>query len=144
MANVAIGVAYADQDIINSANVLANASTGQLGYNTGGAGVAPASVTQGTSKSTGVTINAAAGQIVTNAASLAATTAVSFTVTNSQVAATDVVLATIASGATAGAYSVFVDAVAAGSFRVSLYNRTGGALAEALTLNFALVQISQQ
>jgi len=144
MANVAIGVAYADQDIINSANVLANSTTGQLGYNTGGISIAPATVTQATSKSTGVTINASAGQIVTNAASLAATTSVSFTVTNSQCAAADIPLVTIASGATAAGYSVFVDAVAAGSFRVSLYNRTGGALAEALTINFALVQISQQ
>lgn len=98
-------------------------------------------VTQATSKATGVQIDRMCGQITMNAASLAATTSVSFTVTNSEVDADDLVVANIQSGATASSYSVAVDAVAAGSFRVHLRNLTAGALAEALVLNFGIIKV---
>lgn len=96
-------------------------------------------VTQATDKSTGVTIDRASGTITLNAASLAAAAEVSFTVTNSKVKATDVPVVAIASGATAGGYTIAVDAVAAGSFRVSVGNVSAGALAEAIVLNFVIV-----
>ena len=57
-----------------------------IGYPRGGA------VTQATSKSTGVTLNKPCGAITMHNASLAGDAEVSFTVTNSEVAATDVVL----------------------------------------------------
>ena len=114
----------------SSGNVLATSSG--IGYGTGAGGT----VTQATSKSTGVTLNKACGQITMNAASLAASTAVSFTLTNSTIAATDQPDVSIASGATAGAYVAVVDAVSAGSCRISLRNLTGGALAEAVVMNF--------
>jgi hypothetical protein len=107
-----------------------------LGYATG----AGDSITQITSKSTGVTINAPCGQIVTHDESLSANTAATFTVTNSFVAATDVVICHRASGGTAGQYDIRVDAVAAGSFNVTILNGSGGALGEALTLNFAIIK----
>ena len=56
------------------------------------------SVTQATNKSTGVTANTATGVITLNNAALAAAAEVSFTVTNSEVAATDVVVVNHASG----------------------------------------------
>ena len=96
-------------------------------------------VTQATSKSTGVTLNKLCGQITTHNAALAAAAEVSFTVTNSTVKATDVVVACIASGATAGAYAVTVDAVAAGSFRISLSNQSAASKSEALVLNFVVL-----
>jgi hypothetical protein len=99
-------------------------------------------VTQATSKATGVQIDRMCGQITTHAASLAATTSVSFTVTNAEVDADDIVVANIQSGATASSYSLDVDAVAAGSFRVQLRNVTGGALAEALVINFGIIKVS--
>lgn len=110
--------------------------TDSLGYVTGAGGT----VTQLTSKSTGVTLNQPCGQIVTHDESLAANTAATFTVTNSFVAATDVVICHRASGGTASQYDVRVDAVAAGSFNVTVLNGSGGALAEALTLNFAVIK----
>jgi len=62
MANTqAIGVAYLDQDIIDATYSLVNSVSGQMGYTTGSPSTAISSVTQLTSKSTGVTINAAAG-----------------------------------------------------------------------------------
>jgi len=56
------------------------------------------------------------------------------------VAATDVVYACIASGATAGAYNVQVDAVAAGSCRISISNLSSGSLGQALVLNFVVIK----
>lgn len=107
-----------------------------LGYGVGAGG----SVTQATSKSTGVTLDRACGKIVTHGAALAANTAVSFTLTNASIAATDTVIATAASGATAGAYQVQADAVAAGSCRISIRNLTGGSLAETIGINFAVIK----
>src|SRR4249919_35449 len=98
------------------------------------------SATQATSKSTGVTLDNMCGQITMNAASLAATTSVSFTATCANVDADDTVNINIASGATTGSYMLVVDAVAAGSFRVHLRNLTGGALAEALVLNYSIIK----
>lgn len=95
-------------------------------------------VTQGTSKSTGVTVNAASGTITMHNASLAAAAEVSFTVTNDKVKATDVPCIAIKSGATAGAYSISVDAVADGSFQISISNLTAGALGEAIVINFVI------
>ena len=107
-----------------------------VGYSTGTGGV----VTQATDKSTGVTLNKRCGQITMNSASLSAAAEVSFTLTNSVIAATDVVLVSIASGATAGAYSVQCDATAAGSCRISVGNRNAGSLGEAIVLNFVVIK----
>ena len=118
-----------------SGNVLVN-SSGGLGYGTGSGGT----VTQITSKSTGVTINKTNGQIVTHNANLTAGNTASFTVTNSTVAATDTVIVHLASGGTAERYNILVDAVSAGSFVVTIHNYSVGALAQALTLNFAVIK----
>jgi len=107
-----------------------------VGYSTGTGGT----VTQATDKSTGVTLNKRCGQITMNAASLAAAAEVSFTLTNSVIAATDVVMVSIASGATAGAYSIQCDATAAGSCRISVGNRNAGSLSEAIVLNFVVIK----
>ena len=107
-----------------------------MGYSTGTGGT----VTQATDKSTGVTLNKRCGQITMNAAALSAAAEVSFTLTNSTIAATDVVMVSIASGATAGAYSVQCDAVAAGSCRISVGNRSTGSLSEAIVLNFVVIK----
>lgn len=97
-------------------------------------------VTQATSKATGVQIDRMCGQITMNAASLAATTSASFTVTNAEVDADDLVVANLSSVATASSYMLAVDAIAAGSFRVHLRNLTGGALAEAVVINFGVIK----
>jgi hypothetical protein len=56
------------------------------------------------------------------------------------IATTDVVYACIDSGATAGAYSVTVDAVGAGSCQISVRNNTAGSLSEAIVLNFVVLR----
>ena len=112
-------------------------SSGKLGYATGTGGT----VTQATDKSTGVTLNKLSGQITMNGAQLNRNTGVSFTLTNSFIAATDVVVVNIASAATANAYVLTVDAVAAGSCRIHLHNILSGSdLSEAVVLNFVVIK----
>jgi hypothetical protein len=112
-------------------------SGGSLGYAAGAGGA----ITQATSKSTGVTLNKVCGKITMNAAALAAAAIVEFTVTNSQVANSDTVNLNLASGATTStAYRYWISAVAAGSFKVCVENRSAGSLSEALVLNFAVIK----
>lgn len=112
------------------------AVSGLLGYNTGAGGT----VTQATSKTTGVTLNAQSGQITMNNASLGAGAEVVFTVTNSFVSATDVIIVNVGSGATTNDdYVVGVGAVGAGSFDIYVGNVSAGALTDALVLNFAVI-----
>jgi hypothetical protein len=106
-----------------------------FGYGSGAGGV----VTQATSKSTGATLNTRCGTITMNAAQLAANTTVSFTLTNNQIAATDVVVLNHASAGTAGAYTLNAQA-AAGSASINVRNVTGGALSEAIVIRFAVVK----
>ena len=105
-------------------------------------GIGPAgygTVTQGTSKTTTVVVNAKAGVVTMHPASLASSTSVNFTMTNSAISATDVVVANCGVGGTAGSYQLNTLSAGAGTaiFRVS--NITGGALAEALTINFVVI-----
>lgn len=109
--------------------------TGGLGYGTGSGG----SIAQATSKSTGVTLNKTNGQITLNSASLAADTAVSFTLTNSTISATDLIVLNHVSAGTFGAYMIDGRA-AAGSATIVVRNLTAGALAEAIVIGFAVVK----
>jgi hypothetical protein len=114
-----------------SGNVIVT-STGGLGYGTGSGGT----VTQVTSRTTGVTLNKTNGAItLVSAAGLA--TFQSFTVTNSTVAATDVVHVTQKSGT--DLYQIFVTATAAGSFRIT-FATTGGVTIEQPVFNFAVIK----
>ncbi len=127
-----IGVAFLDQDIIGAQYVL---SGEQLGYTSDAQGT----VTQATSKSTGVTLNKSAGQITTNNAALASATNVTFTLTNSFISANDVLILNVGSGATAGAYNCWVSSLSAGAVTITLRNISGGSLSEAVVINFALI-----
>jgi hypothetical protein len=109
---------------------------GGIGYGTGSGGA----VTQATSKSTGVTLNKSTGSITMNGAALNATTSVSFVLTNSLIAATDVVNVAIKSGATLASYFVQVDATAAGSCTITVRNYTAGNLSEAIVMSFAVLK----
>jgi hypothetical protein len=80
-----------------------------------------AAVTQATSRATGVTINAPAGQITMDATSLAAGAEASFVVTNSFVTATSVPVVALATVGT-GSPQVYVSTVAAGSFTITITN----------------------
>jgi hypothetical protein len=134
MANSkSIGVAFLDQDIIGADYIYA---VGEIGYGAAGQGT----VTQATSKSTGVTLNKSAGQITMNGAALAGATAVSFTLTNSTISTKDVIILTIGSGATATAYTAYVSSMAAGSAVITLRNLTAStSYSEAVVINYAII-----
>ena len=97
-------------------------------------------VTQATNKSTGATLNTESGQITMNNAALADAAEVSFTVTNSKGAATDVVVACHGSAGTAGAYIVSANGIAAGSFKITVSNVSGGSLSEAIVINYVALK----
>jgi hypothetical protein len=127
-----IGVAYEDQNIVGADRILTDS---ELGYTAAAQGA----VTQATDKSTAVTLNKSAGRITMNAASLGATTNVSFTLNNSLISSNDTLILTISSGATIGAYNCWVNSLTAGTASITLRNTTGGALAEAVIINYSLI-----
>lgn len=99
-------------------------------------------VTQATNRSTGVTLNAPAGQITTDATSLAAGAEATFVVTNSFVSAKSVVVICAASGQTAGTSIPVVTAVAAGQFSITLTNlHASTADTGAMVINFAVIDV---
>jgi hypothetical protein len=112
-----------------------NLNTDKAGYITGDGGT----VTQATSKSTGVTLNKRCGQITLNAAALAANTTVSFTLTNNTIAATDLLVLNHVSAGTAGSYALNAQA-AAGSVSINVRNITAGSLSEAIVIGFAVIK----
>jgi len=108
---------------------------GKQGYNTGSGGT----VTQATSKSTGVTLDKTNGSITMDAANLNADTTVSFTLTNSTIEAGDILVMNHISGGTAGSYTLNAQS-AAGSASINVRNVTAGNLAEAIVIRFAVIK----
>lgn len=104
----------------------------------------PAAVTQATNRTTGVTLNSLTGQITTNATSLAVETAAAFTVTNNKVGANDIIVLSQKSGANSGDTDVYVSAVAAGSFQITVANNNvaaGTAETGAIVISFAVIKV---
>jgi hypothetical protein len=112
-----------------------NLNTDKAGYVTGEGGA----VSQATSKATGVTLNKRCGQITLNGASLAAATTVSFTLTNSTIVATDIVVLNHVSVGNLGDYALNARA-AAGSATIAVRNLTAGSLSDALVVGFAVIK----
>ena len=115
-------------------NISNNGGTGRIGYATGAGG----SVTQLTSKSTGVTLSKQSGQITMDGAALAASTTVSFTLTNTILQSTDVLILNHAGTGTAGAYLLNAQVVG-GSASINVRNVTLGSLSEAIVIAFIII-----
>lgn len=115
--------------------IVSTSPTAGIGYATGAGGT----VTQATSKATGATLSRVSGAITMNAASLAAGAIVSFVLTNTAVAAGDVLVLNHISGGTVGSYTLNAQC-AAGSATINVRNNTAGALAEAIVIEFALIR----
>lgn len=112
--------------------LVSTGATAGIGYATGAGGT----VTQATSRTTGVTINKTTGAI-TLVSAAGSTTPASFTVTNSAVAATDVVVLSQKSGT--DKLSLDVTAVGAGSFEIT-FNTKSGTTTEQPVINFAVIK----
>lgn len=127
----ATGTSLAATGLISSSSPSAG-----IGYATG----AGSTVTQLTSKSTAVTINAICGAITTHNASLSTNAVVAFTVNNTSCAAADTPFVALKSGDAAQGYIITVTAVAANSFEIQIFNATGGNRTDALVINFSILK----
>jgi len=117
---------------LTATGLIKSSGTAGVGYATGAGGA----VTQITSRTTGVTLDKTTGAITLFSAAGSATAA-TFTVTNSTVAATDVIILNQKSGT--DLYDLMVTAVAAGSFNIT-FRTTGGTTAETPVFNFAVIK----
>jgi hypothetical protein len=117
---------------LTATGTIVSTGTAGVGYATGAGGT----VTQATSRTTGVTLNKTTGAITLFSAA-GTTVAATFTVTNSTVAATDVIILNQKSGT--DLYDLMVTAVAAGSFNIT-FRTTGGATTETPIFNFAVIK----
>ena len=131
-------VTISDAGALAAASSIKSSSTSAgIGYATG----AGSSVTQATNKTTAVTINTVCGQIVTNNAALAAGAEATFTVNNTSIANTDVIIANHTTGGTNGAYLVQCTNINGGvSFSMTITNLSAGSLSEAITINYAIIK----
>lgn len=114
------------------------AAEGQtIGYQ--GAAGTGGTVTQATNKATGVTLNKPVGEITLNNASLAAATTVNFTLTNSYIGNTDLLILNQTSTANAGGY--YFNAICnAGNAQISVRNITAASASDAVVLRYAVVK----
>lgn len=124
-------LAFQSAEAVSVGFIRSNAVTGS-GYALGAGGA----ITQATSRTTGVTVNAACGAI-TLVSAAGSTSPASFTVTNSSVVATDVIILSQKSGT--DKYVLLVTAVGAGSFEITAYT-TGGTTTEQPVINFAVIK----
>ena len=115
-----------------SSSALSTSATGGVGYGTGAGGA----VTQATSRTTGVTLNTASGDI-TLVSAAGSTTWQTFTVTDSAVAATDTIHVVQKSGT--DKYQIAVTNVAAGSFQIT-FATTGGTTTEKPVFHFNVIK----
>jgi hypothetical protein len=130
--SVASSGAISGTSITGTTTILSSGATSGIGYATGAGGT----VTQITSRVTGVTLNKACGAITLVSAAGSATWS-SFTVTDSAVAATDVIIANQKSGT--DIYMLTIHAIAAGSFVLSSAT-TGGTTTETPVIQFCVVK----
>lgn len=127
---------YARTIAVNAKADLAGALfSGAVGYAAG----AGSTVTQNTNKSTGVTLNKLTGEITLNNAALAAATIVSFTLTNSTITATDVIILNHVTTGTRGAYTLNAQC-ANGSAVIYVRNNTAGSLGEAIVIRYVVIR----
>jgi len=125
--------ALTPSSVASTGAVTSSSATAGVGYATGAGGT----VTQITSRTTGVTLNKVCGNIVLVSAAGSATP-FSFTLTNSAIAAGDVVVISQKSGTDLYTTQV-VTAVAAGSCQITLANASGTTV-EQPVFNFAVIK----
>ena len=108
-----------------------------MGYRAGAGGtVAQGS---GSGKATTVVLDKASGEITMDGAALAAGTTVSFVLTNSSIAGTDLIVLNHVTTGTFGSYTLNGRCLA-GSAGIDVRNVSGGSLSEAIVIRFALIK----
>jgi hypothetical protein len=116
-------------------SITSSSATAGIGYRTGAGGT----VTQLTSKSTAVTLNTVTGEITMNSAQLSGDSTVSFTLNNSAIGNTDVIILNQVGGGNIGLYA-FNGACNTGSAQISVHNMTNTNRSDAIVLRFAVIK----
>lgn len=128
-ANVTAG------NILSSGAITSNSATAGVGYRTGAGGA----VTQLTDKSTAVTLNTITGEITMSGVQLSGDATVSFTLNNSSIANTDVIILNQVSDANIGFYS-FNGKCNSGNAVVSVHNITNTNRSDAIVIRYAVIK----
>jgi hypothetical protein len=118
-----------------AATGVVTSSGGGVGYATGAGGT----VTQSSSRTTGVTLSKLCGNITMFSAAVAAQANSSFVLTNTLIAATDYVLVQHISATNGGAWTISTVA-AAGSCTIIVRNVSTASITEATPLRFAIIK----
>lgn len=118
--------------IDTSGNVLLTSGTGALGYGTGSGGT----VTQLTSKTTGVTLNKPSGLIITSNSALAAGATAEFQFNNSLISSSDMLIASLSTSS----YNVFTSVGYNGFCFIRVINNSGSSASSALNIYFELIK----
>lgn len=119
---------------IGTAAAILSSSAG-IGYKTGAGGT----VVQATSRATGVTLNKICGTITMFSAAQDTDVAVTFTLTNSLIAAGDFILIEHISATNGGGWQFSVVA-GAGSATITIRNVTAASITEATPLRFTIIK----
>lgn len=127
--------AISGTSVTGSGAIKSSSATGGVGYATGSGGT----VTQTTDKSTGVTLDKACGTITLASGSIGNLNTATFTLTNSAIAAGDLLVLNHVSGGTAGSYALNAQC-AAGSASMNVTNISGGSLNEQPVIAFAVIK----
>ena len=118
---------------VDGAGGIVSTGVGKIGYSAGG------TVTQATDKTTGVTLNTVSGEITMNGAQLGGDSTVSFTLTNSTIANTDVMILNQVGGGNVGLYS-FNAVCNSGSASISVHNLTNTNRSDAIVLRYVVIK----
>lgn len=122
--------------LASSGAVTSSSATAGVGYATGAGGT----VTQATNKTTGVTLDKVCGTIQLAAGNIASQAVATFTLTNSAIAAGDLLVLNHVSGGTAGAY-LFNAQCGAGSASINVTNVSGSGKNESdVVVRFAVIK----
>jgi hypothetical protein len=122
-------------NLLSNGSITSNSATAGVGYRAGAGGA----VTQLTNKSTEVTLNTITGEITMSNATLGGDTTVSFTLNNSAIANTDVIILNQVSDANIGFYS-FNGKCNAGNAVISVHNMTNNNRSDAIVIRYAVIK----
>jgi hypothetical protein len=120
---------------VTGAGGISSDNSGKIGYGTGSGGT----VTQLTDKTTGVTLNKASGVITMAGTLLGGDATVSFVLTNSVIANTDVMIVNQVGGGNIGEYT-FNAVCNSGTANISVHNMTNTNRSDAIVLRYAVIK----
>lgn len=122
-------------NVLSTGAITSNSASAGMGYRVGAGGT----VTQLTDKTTPVTLNTITGEITMSGVQLGGDTTVSFTLNNSQIGNTDLIVLNQVSDANIGVYS-FNGKCNSGTAVISVHNMTNTNRSDAIVIRFAVIR----